>query len=273
MMPGMDFFAAEQFLVMVRFGMWGAILEEPRPSEKYQTLTALWLHARGMALASTGKLDRARADAKALRTLSASLPPDLQAGMNPARNVAALGLQAVEARIAERTGQRAEAIAAWKRAVAIEDGMAYNEPADWFYPMRHYLGAVLLDAKQAKEAEQVFREDLRRNPGNGWALYGLSRALRRRRARPPPRPSRISRSPGPAPTRRSSAPRSRSTAPASAPAEQERQVRGHLDVPPPVEDGGHGDAHLLDVPAAGALPGVSVADEANVVAAAADGCR
>lgn len=55
--------------------------------------------------------------------------------------------------------------------------MAYNEPADWFYPMRHYLGATLLDAKRAKDAEQVFRDDLRRNPGNGWALYGLSQAL------------------------------------------------------------------------------------------------
>jgi tetratricopeptide (TPR) repeat protein len=177
MMPGMDFFAAEQLLVMVRFGMWGAILEEPRPPEKYQTLSALWLHARGMALASTGKLDQARAVGQALRALAAAMPPDLQAGMNPARNVAALGLQAIEARIAERSGQRPEAIAAWRRAVALEDGMAYNEPADWFYPMRHYLGATLLDAKRAKDAEQVFRDDLRRNPGNGWALFGLSQAL------------------------------------------------------------------------------------------------
>jgi len=183
MMPGMDFFAAEQFLVMVRFGMWGAILEEPRPPEKYQTLTALWLHARGMALASTGQLDQARAVAQTLRSVGGAMAADLHAGMNPARNVAALGLQAVEARIAERTGQRSEAIAGWKRAVALEDGMAYNEPADWFYPMRHYLGASLLDAKRAKEAEQVFREDLKRNPGNGWALYGLSRALSARRSK------------------------------------------------------------------------------------------
>ena len=179
MMPGMDFFAAEQFLVMVRFGMWGAILEEPRPPEKYQTLTALWLHARGMALASTGQLDQARAVAQTLRSLATTMPADLPAGsgLNQARTVAALGLQAIEARLAERTGQKAEAIAGWKRAVALEDGMAYNEPADWFYPMRHYLGASLLDARRAKDAEQVFRADLKRNPGNGWALYGLYRAM------------------------------------------------------------------------------------------------
>jgi tetratricopeptide (TPR) repeat protein len=130
-----------------------------------------------MALASTGQLDQARAVAQTLRSLAGEMPADLQAGMNPARNVAALGLQAIEARIAERTGQRAEAIAGWKRAVGLEDRMAYNEPADWFYPMRHYLGASLLEARKAKEAEQVFRDDLKRNPGNGWALYGLSRAL------------------------------------------------------------------------------------------------
>jgi predicted Zn-dependent protease len=30
----------------------------------------------------------------------------------------------------------------------------------------------------AAEAERVFREDLRRHPGNGWALYGLMQALK-----------------------------------------------------------------------------------------------
>ena len=59
----------------------------------------------------------------------------------------------------------------------LEDGFAYSEPADWFYPMRHYHGAALLDARKPKEAEAVYREDLRRNPGNGWALYGLATAL------------------------------------------------------------------------------------------------
>jgi tetratricopeptide (TPR) repeat protein len=177
MMPGMDFFAAEQLLVMVRFGMWETILDEPRPPEKYRTLTALWLHARGMAHASTGKLDQARDEVKALRALGKQLPPDLLAGQNSAREMCELAATAVEARTAERSGKLAEAIRAWERAVALEDTFAYNEPADWFYPMRHYLGAALLDAKRAPQAEKVFREDLRRNPNNGWALYGLARAL------------------------------------------------------------------------------------------------
>jgi len=88
-----------------------------------------------------------------------------------------LGADAIEARLAERARNWRQAISAWQRAVIQEDGFAYDEPADWFYPMRHYLGAALLDAKKPKEAEAIFRQDLKRNPENGWALYGLSVSL------------------------------------------------------------------------------------------------
>ena len=177
MMPGMDFFTAEHLLAMVRFGKWKDLLAEPRPPEKYAVLTALWLHARGMALASTGKSSEAWATMRELRTLATKIPPDLLAGQNPASAMCRLGADAIEARIAERAKSWKPAIAAWTRAVAQEDGFHYNEPADWFYPMRHYLGAALLDAKKPAEAEAVYREDLKLNPGNGWALYGLAVSL------------------------------------------------------------------------------------------------
>jgi tetratricopeptide (TPR) repeat protein len=177
MMPGMDFFTAEHLLAMVRFGKWKDLLAEPRPPEKYAVLTALWLHARGMALASTGKTRDAQTMMRELRTLATKVPPDLLAGQNPAASMCRLGADAIEARIAERGRKWKPAIAAWQRAVTLEDGFAYNEPADWFYPMRHYLGAALLDAKKPKEAEAVFRQDLKQNPENGWALYGLSVSL------------------------------------------------------------------------------------------------
>jgi len=177
MMPGMDFFAAEHLLVMVRFGKWKEILAEPRPPEKYPTLTGLWLHARGMALASTGKSTEALATMRELRALATKIPPEVLAGQNPASAMCRLGADAIEARVAERSRKWKPALAAWQRAVTQEDGFAYNEPADWFYPMRHYLGAALLDARKPREAEAVFREDLKRNPGNGWALYGLTASL------------------------------------------------------------------------------------------------
>ena len=37
---------------------------------------------------------------------------------------------------------------------------------------------MLLQCGRADTAEVVFREDLRRNPDNGWALFGLAQALR-----------------------------------------------------------------------------------------------
>jgi cytochrome c-type biogenesis protein CcmH/NrfG len=40
------------------------------------------------------------------------------------------------------------------------------------------LGAELLESGKASEAESAYREDLKRNPDNGWSLHGLAQALR-----------------------------------------------------------------------------------------------
>jgi tetratricopeptide (TPR) repeat protein len=175
-MPGMDFFVSEPLLVLVRFGRWDDVLKEPAPDPKYKVLVALHQHARGMALAATGKTDEARAAAQQIRGVVAELPDDLLAGLNAGRLVLDLAATVVEARIAEAT-RAPDAVTLWKAAVALEDQLAYNEPADWFYPTRHYLGALLLDRGNAKEAEAVYREDLAHHPDNGWALFGLAKAL------------------------------------------------------------------------------------------------
>ncbi len=80
--------------------------------------------------------------------------------------------------IAAARGNYDAAIAHLERAVRLEDGLVYTEPSEWHYPPRHALGAVLLEAGRAGEAETVYWEDLRRNPENGWALFGLLQALR-----------------------------------------------------------------------------------------------
>ncbi|CAM3207284.1 hypothetical protein G4177_34350 [Corallococcus sp. ZKHCc1 1396] len=175
-MPGMDFFVAEPLLAMVRFGRYDALLEEPRPEAKYPVLTGLWLHAHGMALAAHGRFEEARADHAELLKLRASVPADLTASNNSAKDVLDVAAQVLGASIAERQGC-ADALTRWEAAVQAADRLAYSEPADWFYPVRHFQGAALLDAKQWEEAEAVYREDLRRNPDNGWALYGLTQAL------------------------------------------------------------------------------------------------
>jgi len=64
-----------------------------------------------------------------------------------------------------------------ERAVRWEDGLIYQEPADWHAPVRQTLGAVLLEANRPDEAEAIFWQDLRNNPENGWSLFGLAQAL------------------------------------------------------------------------------------------------
>jgi hypothetical protein len=47
------------------------------------------------------------------------------------------------------------AISKFEAAVVIEAEIPYDEPPKWFYPVRQKLGAVLLDAGKAGEAESV----------------------------------------------------------------------------------------------------------------------
>jgi tetratricopeptide (TPR) repeat protein len=182
MMPGMDFFVSEPLLVMVRFARWDELIKEPRPEPKYPVLTALWLHAHGMALAARGRLDEAAKDHDELMQLREKTPVDVIAGLNPAKDLMAVAGKILEARLVEAQ-KKGNALALWAEAVKLVDGLAYSEPADWFYPVRHFYGAALLTAGKPKEAEAVYREDLQRNPKNGWSLCGLAQALKAQKRR------------------------------------------------------------------------------------------
>lgn len=176
MMPGMDFFVSEPLLAMVRFGAWDELLKEPRPDPKYLVLSAFWLHGHGMALAAKRRLPEARRDLAELQMLVAKTPPELQASQNKASDVVALASKILEARIATLEKKPAS-LALWADAVDRADHLAYAEPDDWFYPVRHYQAAALLEAGKPAKAEAVYREDLRRHPGNGWALFGVWKSL------------------------------------------------------------------------------------------------
>lgn len=175
-MPGMDFFLSEPLLVLVRFGRWQDLLDEPAPNPKYPVLAALWHHAHGMALASTGAPSDAKTDLDAIRRIASTVPEEVLAGLNSGPIVLSLAAKILEAKIVA-ADDGAASIPLWEQAVALEDRLEYNEPADWFYPVRHHLGAVLLDEGRAKDAEAVYRADLERHPANGWALFGLWKSL------------------------------------------------------------------------------------------------
>jgi tetratricopeptide (TPR) repeat protein len=129
-----------------------------------------------VALGARGRLREANATLAELHALGATAG-DERAGANSLRDLLAVAEPIVAARIAASQGRSDAAVVLLQQAVAAEDRLAPDEPADWFFPARHLLGAQLLIDARAVEAAQVYREDLRRNPANGWALYGLARAL------------------------------------------------------------------------------------------------
>jgi tetratricopeptide (TPR) repeat protein len=176
-MPGLDWAVTETYTAMIRFGLWDDILAEPAPNPKLLGLVGGHLYATTVALAAKGQADSAKQKLAELERHLGAVGPDDGAGLNTVRDVLAVAALSAKARIADAEGRTADAVALLREAVASEDRLAYNEPADWFVPSRHALGAALLKANQPVEAESVYREDLKRYPENGWALFGLQQAL------------------------------------------------------------------------------------------------
>ena len=177
-MPGLDWYMSEEYAALLRFGLWEEMLALAAPDSRLQALTGGYLYGRGVALAATGRVAQANATLDDLKRLTAQLPADAAAGYNSAQDVLGIAAQIVAARIAVAEHRPEDALTRLRKAVADEDRLAYDEPRDWFFPVRHLLGAELLRSHRAAEAEAVFRDDLRYNPNNGWALYGLTAALR-----------------------------------------------------------------------------------------------
>jgi tetratricopeptide (TPR) repeat protein len=165
-----------QYAALLRFGLWDEMIAVSAPDPSAQGLMAGYLYARGVALAARGQTTEASAALTQLRNLEAQLASDGAAsGLRRTLHVAE---PIVAARIAATERRDAEAIALLEESVAAEDRLPYNEPADWFFPARQLLGAQLLLAGQAVQAERIYRADLGRNRANGWSLYGLAAALR-----------------------------------------------------------------------------------------------
>ncbi|MGH9813922.1 MAG: hypothetical protein ACRD4T_12385, partial [Candidatus Acidiferrales bacterium] len=172
-------FAAAPLYAMTRFGRWEEILAEPQPDRTQLYEMGIWLYARGMALARTKKFEAAEQELALLKSLASSKEAaEMAMGAQTAAKLLGLAAAVVEGELAAEQGKYDPAIAALHRAVLMEDSLTYVEPADWHYPVRQSLGAVLLKAGRAAEAEAVYWEDLKRNPENGWSLFGLMQALR-----------------------------------------------------------------------------------------------
>jgi tetratricopeptide (TPR) repeat protein len=169
---------AQPYAALVRFGLWDEAIALGPPEPRAPGLRAGYLYSRGVALAARGRIEEANEVLGELRQLNAAVPADAAAGFNTLHDILSVVVPIVAARIAASQQRSDDTITLLEQAVAAEDKLAYDEPADWFFPARHLLGAQLLIAGRALQAESVYREDLKRHPANGWALYGLATALR-----------------------------------------------------------------------------------------------
>ncbi len=177
-MPGYDFMLEYPIWTLAKVGRWQEVLAEPAPPGDFLFATASWHTARGLALAGLGRLEEAEMELAAVRKAAAALPAEALVALNPARDVAAIAENLLAGEIAARRGDLAAAVERFEAAARTEDGLRYNEPPDWYVPVRHSLGAALLAAGRGAEAQKVWEEDLRRHPENGWALHGLAESLR-----------------------------------------------------------------------------------------------
>ncbi|MDX1968118.1 MAG: hypothetical protein SFV23_13165 [Planctomycetaceae bacterium] len=163
----------------IRFGRWDEMLAEAEPRAILPIARTLRRYARGVAFAAKHHLAEARAEQKRFLAAKAELPPEAMFVQNRAADVLAIAEKMLDGEILYRDGQVAEGIAALQEAVAREDRLRYIEPPDWIQPVRHVLGATLMDAGRFADAEAVFREDLKRHPHNGWSLHDLARSLQK----------------------------------------------------------------------------------------------
>ena len=163
--------------VLVRFGKWNEILSEPEPPEYRLLSRAIWRYARGVALANLGRPDEAARELTAFDEVAAKIDDTWFVGNNPASVIIRMARGMLAGEMAYKAGRVEEGFTHLRDAVKAEDELVYDEPPGWMQPVRHALGALLLDDGRFAEAEEVFRKDLAKHPNNGWSLLGLEQAL------------------------------------------------------------------------------------------------
>lgn len=169
---------AAPWVTLKIFGKWDELLAIEPLKHSTPYLTGILAYVKGSAHVAKGQFDEAAQKLSEIHRIAAS--PDVsvnRAGATATAELLALAAHALEGEMKMAQGDLDGAIAAFEKGVALEDTNNYTEPPDWPQSMRLYLGAALLKAGRAADAEAVFRRDLRWHQNNGWSLFGLTQAL------------------------------------------------------------------------------------------------
>src|SRR5215467_9957805 len=180
-MPPLGGFMTVPLAVEVRFHKWNEILKTAQPDASMQTANMFWHFAHGLALAGTGDLHGAEAEHKTVAAAEEATSPDAIFQMpinNKTKDILKIAENVLGAKISLAKNDMDATVNQLRAAVAAQDRLKYDEPEDWFYPVRENLGAVLLKIGDYAGAEEVFRADLATHPRNPRSLFGLEQALK-----------------------------------------------------------------------------------------------
>ena len=176
--------------VLIRFGKWQDIIEQPLPDnpELFCVTTAMIHYAKTVAFATTGDVAAAEAEKQRFEAAVQRVPDTRYVFNNTCLDILAVAAEMLNGELEYRKGNFDQAFAHLRQSVALDDNLPYDEPWAWMQPARHALGALLLEQGRVEEAEAVYRADLGldhtlsracQHPDNVWSLHGLHECLRR----------------------------------------------------------------------------------------------
>ncbi|HEX7000814.1 MAG TPA: hypothetical protein VF164_03885 [Trueperaceae bacterium] len=175
---------------LIRFGRWDDVLALPLPGDAdlYCVTTAMTRYARGVALAALGDVKGAEQERVAFRAATDRVPESRTVFNNTCRDILTVAAAMLDGELEYRKGDHETAFARLREAVRLSDSLPYDEPWAWMQPVRHALGALLLEQGRVEEALVEYRDDLGlsgrvpralQHPDNVWALHGLVECLER----------------------------------------------------------------------------------------------
>jgi tetratricopeptide (TPR) repeat protein len=177
-MPTVEPILAKSILMWERFHKWDEIMKQPQPDASLPSTIAVWHFARGVAFAARGDIADAEAEQRAFLKAEKTVPPDSMSSLNPTGKILTIAEDVLAARIAEAKHDYQKALDNFFKGIKDEDSLAYDEPPQWFHPVRESLGGFLLRIGNYVDASGLYRADLERNKHSGRSLFGLMESLK-----------------------------------------------------------------------------------------------
>lgn len=186
----LESFVSMKAHVQIRFGKWQDILATPLPQDPtlYCVTTAMLHYAKGVAFAACGQVANAETEHHLFLEAWARVPDTRYLFNNKCNDILAVAAGMLRGEIEYRKGNFDEAFAHLREAQSLDDHLPYDEPWGWMQPVRHALGALLLEQGRVEEALHAYRADLGLDNtlsraswhlDNVWSLHGYVECLKR----------------------------------------------------------------------------------------------